>query len=104
MAATSWKTTCPFSTARLPKTPAEVEDFKGAIGQVLFLAFALHADEPLASRVDGELAEVADDPLAAQLFGDRRRRAGPTKEVRDDVIFVRRGEDDSFEEGFGFLC
>jgi hypothetical protein len=48
---------------------AEVEDFECAICQVLGLAFALHADKPFARGVDGELAEIADDPLAAQLLG-----------------------------------
>ena len=82
---------------------AQVEDFKGAVVLALGLELPLHADQPLAGGVDGELAQVADDPLAAQLLRHGRRGAGAAEEVGDQVAFVGRGFDDAFEQGFGFL-
>ena len=67
---------------------AQVEDFKGAVVLALGLELPLHADQPLARGVDGELAQVADDPLAPQLLRHRRRRAGAAEEVGDQVAFV----------------
>ncbi len=49
---------------------AQVENFKGAIVFAFGLQFPLHADQPLARGVNGEFAEVGDDPFASQLFGD----------------------------------
>ena len=81
---------------------AEVEDFEGA--EVLALVFkrTLHLDQALAGGVNGELAEVGDDPLAVELFGYRGGGAGTAEEVGDDVVFVGAGFYDAFEEGFGF--
>ena len=82
---------------------AEVENFKSAVVLAFGLQLPLHADHALAGGVDGELAEVAGDPLAAQLLGHRRGRAGAAEEVGDEVAFVGRGFDDPFEQSFGFL-
>jgi len=38
--------------------PTQVEDFKGAVGLVLGLQLALHADQALARGVGCELAQV----------------------------------------------
>ena len=61
------------------------------------------AQQPLARGVDGEAAQVAGDPAAAQLFGDGRGGAAAAEAVEDEVALVRGGIDDAFEEGFGFL-
>ena len=62
---------------------AQVEDFKGAVVLALGLQLPLHADQPLARGVDGELAQVGDDPLAPQLLRHCRRRAGAAEEIGD---------------------
>jgi hypothetical protein len=67
---------------------AEVEDFKSAIGFVFGLQLPLHADHAFARGVDGELAKVAGDPLAPQLFGDGSSRAGAAEKVCDQVAFI----------------
>ena len=82
---------------------AQVEDFEGAVVLAFGLQLPLHADQPLAGGVDGELAQVGDDPLAAQFFGHGGRGAGAAEEVGDEVAFVGGGFDDAFEQGFGFL-
>jgi hypothetical protein len=82
---------------------AQVQDFKGAVVFALSLQLSLHADQPLAGGVNGELAEVADDPLAAEFFRHRRRGARATEEVGDQVAFVGGCFDDAFEQSFGFL-
>lgn len=82
---------------------AQVQNLEGPVVLACFLAFALHADEPFAGGVDGELAEIRDDPLPAQLLRHRRRGAGTAEEVGDDVVFVGGGFDDTFEQGFGLL-
>ena len=60
---------------------AQVEDFKGTVVLALGFELTLHADHALARGVDGELAQVADDPLTPQLFGYRRCGAGTAEEV-----------------------
>jgi len=87
----------------LPFVTAEVENLKSAIVVAGLLPLALHADQPFACRVNGELAEIADNPLAIQFLGHRRGGAGPAEEIGDDVVFVGGGVDDAGEEGFGFL-
>ncbi len=82
---------------------AQVEDFEGAVVLALGLQLALHADHALAGGVDGELAQVGDDPLAAQLLRHRGGGAGAAEEVGDEIAFVGGGFDDAFEQGFGFL-
>ncbi len=82
---------------------AQVENFEGAVVLALGLEGALHPDQPLARRVDGELPQVRDDPLAPQLLRHRRRRPRASEEVGDQVAFVGRSFDNAFEEGFGFL-
>ena len=60
-------------------------------------------DETLAHDERCRLANVAGNPATAQLFGNRCRGAAATEEIADDVAFVGRCLDDTFEEGFGFL-
>ena len=67
---------------------AEVQDFERAERLSSALQLALDADEPLARGVDGELAQVADDPFAAELFSHGGRRARAAEEIGDDVVFV----------------
>jgi len=50
----------------------------------------------------GELAQVADDPFATQLFSYRRGSAGTTEEVGNEVSFTAGCIDDPFKQGFGF--
>jgi hypothetical protein len=44
---------------------AQVEDLKGAVVLAFGLELALHADHALTGGVDGELAQVGDDPFTA---------------------------------------
>ena len=62
---------------------AEVEHLEGAERLVRRLQLALHADEPLARGVDGELAEIGGDPFATELFRDGGGRAGAAEEIGD---------------------
>ena len=55
------------------------------------LLLALHADEPLARRVDAELAEVGGDPFAPELFGDGGGGAGAAEEVGHQIAFIAAG-------------
>ncbi len=82
---------------------AEVEDLEGAVVLAVFLELALYPDQPLAGGVDGELAEIGGDPLAAQFFGHGGGSAGAAEEIGDQIAFVGRGLDDTFKECFGFL-
>ena len=67
---------------------AEIENFKGAIGLAFFLELALHAKQPFSGCVNGKLAKIRANPLAAQLFGDSRECAGTTEEIGYEVAFV----------------
>ncbi len=87
----------------LSLVPAEVQHLERAVVLAFRLQFALHADHALARRVDGELAEIGDDPLAAELLGDGGRGARTDEEVGDEIAFVGRCFDDTFEKGFGLL-
>ena len=51
------------------------------------LSTPLHADQPFARGVDGEFAEIADDPLAAQLLRYGRRGAGAAEKIGDRSPF-----------------
>ena len=53
--------------------------------------------------MDAELAEIAGDPLAPELFGDGGGGAGAAEEIGDEIAFVRAGFDDALEKGFGLL-
>ena len=77
---------------------AEVQDLEGPEVLARCLQLALHADQPLARGVDGELAEVGGDPFAAEFFGHGRGRAGAAEEVGDKIAFVAAGSDDAFEQ------
>ncbi len=72
----------------LPLVAAEGENFKAAVRLAFGLQLPLHADKTFARGVDGEAAEVAADPLAPELLGDRHRGAGAAEEVSDEVAFV----------------
>lgn len=60
-------------------------------------------DEALAHDERCRLADITGNPATAQLFGNRCCGAAATEEITDEVAFVGRGLDDTFEEGFGFL-
>ena len=60
-------------------------------------------DETLAHDEGCRLADVTGNPATAQLFGNRCCGAAATKEITDEVAFVGRCLDDTFEEGFGLL-
>jgi hypothetical protein len=53
--------------------------------------------------VDGELAEIGGNPLAAQPFGDRCRSAGAGEEIGNKIVLVAAGLDDAFEKSFRLL-
>ena len=82
---------------------AQIEDFKGAVVFAFGFQLPLHADHALSSSVDGELAQVADHPLAPQFFCNGSSGAGAAEEVGHQVAFVGRGFDNAFEQSFGFL-
>jgi hypothetical protein len=83
---------------------AEIKDFESAIVLALSFQLSLHADEPLAGGVDGELTEVADDPFTAELFGDGGGSARAAEKVGYEIAVVGRDLDDAFEQGFRLLC
>ena len=87
----------------LPLVAAEVQHLEGAEWLILGLARALHLDEPLARRVDRELAEVGDDPFAADLFGYCGGHAAAAEEVGDKIAFVRAGSDNALDQGLRLL-
>ena len=64
----------------LPLVLAKVQDLE-------WLA-ALDAEQALTRGVDGEAAQVAADPAAAELLGDGEGCAGAAEEVSDEVTFV----------------
>ena len=70
---------------------------------MVFLELALDADQAFAGGVDGEFAEVGDDPLAAQLFCHGGGGAGAAEEVSDQVAFVAGCLDNAFYQGLWFL-
>ena len=82
---------------------AEVQDFERAERFVNGLPLALDLNEPLARGVNGELAEIGDDPLAAQLLGHGGRRAAAAEEIGDEVTLVAAGTDNSLEQGLWLL-
>ena len=55
---------------------------------MVFLELALDADQAFAGGVDGEFAEVGDDPLAAQLFCHGGGGAGAAEEVGERKIYT----------------
>src|SRR6185312_15434050 len=67
------------------------------------LELTLHTDQALACGMDGELAEVAGDPLAAKLFSNGGGGAGAPKEIGDQVALVATGFNDAFEQGLRLL-
>lgn len=46
--------------------------------------------------MDGEFAEVASDPLAAELLGHRKGGAGTDEKVGHDIALVGTGRNDAF--------
>ena len=60
-------------------------------------------DETLAHDEGCRLADVAGNPATAKLLGYSRCSTAATEEITDEVAFVGRSLDDTFEEGFGFL-
>jgi hypothetical protein len=88
----------------LPLVAAEVQHLEGAERLAVGLKLPLHADQPLAGRVNGELAEIGGDPLATELLGDGGGGARADEEVGDEVAFVAAGIDDSFQQRLGLLC
>ena len=88
---------------RLPLVAAKVQHFKGAEVLLGGLLLTLHADQPLARRVDAELAQIGSDPFAAQLFGDGGSRAGAAEEIGDEIALIAASSDDAFKQSFWFL-
>ena len=82
---------------------AQIENLKGTVALALGLELTLHADHALACGVDGELAQIGDDPLPAQLLSHGGRSARAAEEVGDEVAFVGGSFDDAFEKSFGLL-
>jgi len=61
---------------------AQVEDLEGAVVLALRLELPLYADQALVGGVNGELAEVRGNSLAAQLFGHGGGGAGAHRRNR----------------------
>ena len=55
------------------------------------------------SSLDGETPQVCHDPAPAQFFSYCPSGAGAAEEVGDEVAFVGRGFDDTFQQGLWFL-
>ncbi len=53
--------------------------------------------------MDAELAEIAGDPLAPELFGHGGGGARAAEEIGDEVAFVGAEFDDAFEESCRLL-
>ena len=60
-------------------------------------------DETLAHDEGCRLADVAGNPATAKLFGNRCCGAAATEEITNEVAFVGRCLDNTFEEFFRFL-
>ena len=60
-------------------------------------------DETLAHDEGCRLADVTGNPATAQLFGNRCCGAAATEEITNEVAFVGRCLDNTFEEFFRFL-
>ena len=60
-------------------------------------------DKALAHDEGCRLADVAGNPATAKSFGYSCCGAAATEEIADEVAFVGRCLDDTFEEGFGLL-
>jgi hypothetical protein len=54
--------------------------------------------------LDGALVDIAADPPPPQLLCDCRCRPRPDEAIKHDVAGIGRCLDDSFKEGFRFLC
>ena len=81
----------------------QVEDLKGAVVLALGLQLPLHADKSFAGGVDGELAQVADNPSTAELFSHGRCSARAAEEIRYQVTFVAGCINEALQKCFGFL-
>ncbi len=55
---------------------------------LFFAQIGIDPDRPLAGGMNGELAQVAGNPLAPQLLGHGGGGAGTAEEVGDEVAFV----------------
>ena len=83
---------------------AEVENFEGAVVFSFGLELSLHANHSLTRGVDGELAQIADDPFAAQFLGYGSSSSGAAEKVSNNVAFVGGCFDDAFKKILWFLC
>lgn len=63
----------------------------------------LLVDETLAHDEGCRLSDVAGNPATAKFLGNRCCGSAATEEITDEVAFVGRSLDDTFEEGFGLL-
>ena len=83
---------------------AQVQHLEGAEGLTGGFQLALDLNQPLARRVNPELAEVGSDPFAAQIFGHSRRRAATTEKVRHQIAFVTAEFENALKQLLRLLC
>jgi hypothetical protein len=55
----------------------------------LAFQFTLNADETFSCGMDGKSGKIADDPLATDTLGNRRRRPRSAEEISDKIAFIR---------------
>jgi hypothetical protein len=82
---------------------AEVEHLEGAERLACRLQIPLHLDQPLAGGVDAELAEIAGDPLAPELFSHGGGGAGTAEEIGDNVSGITARFNYANQKIFRFL-
>src|ERR1700733_13757045 len=59
--------------------------------------------QPLLNERDREMCDINSNPLALKLLRCMNGRAASTKWIKNDIAFIRRGIDDTFQEPQGFL-
>jgi hypothetical protein len=62
-----------------------------------------NSEESLARRLDRKSAQVARNPTTIKLFGRHGRGASTTKEVADEISFIRRRFENTLKKCFWLL-
>ena len=82
---------------------SQVQNFERTERVVHGLPLALDLNEPLARGVDGELAEVGDEPLASQLLGNGSGRPAAAEEVGHKVALIAAVQNDACQQDLRLL-
>ncbi len=67
------------------------------------MEFALKLNQPLAAGVNGKSAEIGHDPAPSQTLGHRTGRPTAAEKVRDKIVFITAGSNNTFEQSFRLL-